>query len=275
VNATGDKEELLLLARAAASAKRAARQRLIDRILLTVLLLGIWQGVVAVGWIHPFFISQPTKVIADIWTMVSTGYIFRHFLITLWEALAGFVAGSVLGIGLGFAAALSPRLADALQPLIVAFDSMPRVAIAPLFIIWLGFGMSSKVMLAMLVVFFPIFFNTFSGMRAVDPVLVSSVRVMGGSKFMVLWLVNLPSTMAWVFAAMKTAISAALIGAVVGEFVGSTAGIGWIMVQAAGTNDTTRLFSTMAVLSLVGSALFIGVRWAEDRVLKWRPRTET
>jgi NitT/TauT family transport system permease protein len=97
---------------------------------------------------------------------------------------------------------------------------------------------------------------------------------MGAPKVRVLWMVSLPSTMAWVFAALKTAISNALIGAVVGEFVGSIGGIGWIMVQATGTNDTTRLFSTLTILALVGAGLFIGVRWLEDRVLRWRPRTE-
>jgi NitT/TauT family transport system permease protein len=112
-------------------------------------------------------------------------------------------------------------------------------------------------------------------MRAVDPVLMNSVRVMGASKVKVLWLVSMPFTMAWVFAAMKTSISMALIGAVVGEFIGSTAGIGWIMVQAAGTNDTTRLFSTLIILAIVGAALFAVLRWAEDRVLRWRPRHET
>lgn len=131
--------------------------------------------------------------------------------------------------------------------------------------------MTSKIALATLVVYFAVFFNTYSGMRSVDPVLVNSVRVMGASKLRVLWLVNLPVTLAWVFAAMKTAISNALIGAVVGEFVGSVAGIGWIMVQAAGLNDTTRLFSTIIILAVFGAVLFILVRWAEDYFLRWRP----
>jgi NitT/TauT family transport system permease protein len=152
---------------------------------------------------------------------------------------------------------------------------MPRVAIAPLFIIWFGFGPSSKIALAALVVYFAVFFNTFSGMRSVEPVLMNSVRIMGASKIQVLWLVSLPHTMAWVFAAMNTSISFALIGAVVGEFVGSTAGIGWIMVQATGTLDTTRLFSTMIILACVGAALFAILSKVESWVLRWRPRQES
>src|SRR5262249_4926499 len=111
----------------------------------------------------------------------------------------------------------------------------------------------------------------FSGMRSVDPVLLNSVRVMGGSRAQVLWMVSMPFTASWVFAAMKTSISMALIGAVVGEFVGSTGGLGWIMVQATGTLDTTRLFSTLIILAVVGAALFVLLRRAEDRVLRWRP----
>ncbi|MCW5770079.1 MAG: ABC transporter permease [Rhodospirillaceae bacterium] len=267
-------EEESLLRQAAAARRSLGRRRLIDRIVLCVLVLGAWEAVVATGLIHPFFISQPSMIAVDLYELFASGMIFKHFVVTMYEALAGLALGVVLGVATGFAAALSARIADALQPLIVAFNSMPRVAIAPLFIIWFGFGPASKIALAALVVYFVIFFNTFSGMRAVEPVLMNSVRVMGASKVKVLWMVSLPFTMAWVFAAMKTSISMALIGAVVGEFIGSVAGIGWIMVQAAGTNDTTRLFSTLIILAVVGAALFALLRWAEDHVLRWRPRND-
>lgn len=267
-------EERALLSQAAEARRRASRRRLVDRLVLMVVVFGIWEGVVELGWIHPFFVSRPSLVLADLYELIFTGYIFPHFAVTMYEAISGLLLGILFGVATGFMAALSARIADALQPIIVAFNSMPRVAIAPLFIIWFGFGASSKIGLAMLVVYFTVFFNTFSGMRSVDPVLISSVRVMGASKVAVLWLVSLPVTMAWVFAAMKTAISNALIGAVVGEFVGSTAGIGWIMVQATGLNDTTRLFSTLTILAVVGAGLFIIVRWLEDYVLRWRPAAE-
>jgi NitT/TauT family transport system permease protein len=267
-------EEEALLARAAEERRRANIRRSLDRLGLAVVLFGAWELVVVLGWVHPFFISQPSRIALDLYELIATGYIFPHFAITMYEALAGLALGVIFGVATGFAAALSVRVADALQPLIVAFNSMPRVAIAPLFIIWFGFGPGSKIALAALVVYFIIFFNTFSGMRSVDPVLINSVRIMGASKLQVLWLVSLPFTMAWVFAAMKTSISMALIGAVVGEFIGATAGIGWIMVQAAGVLDTTRLFSTLTILAVVGAVLFGILRWAEDHVLRWRPRSE-
>jgi len=272
--AVHSEQERLLLQRLAEKRRRESVRRTADRIGLTILVLGFWEGVVALGWIHPFFVSRPSRIAVDLWELFATGYIFPHFAITMYEALTGLALGAILGMGTGFAAALSTRVADALQPLIVAFNSMPRVAIAPLFIIWFGFGPASKIALAALVVYFVVFFNTFSGMRSVDPVLINSVRIMGGSKLFILRTVSLPHTMAWVFAAMKTCISMALIGAVVGEFVGSTAGIGWIMVQATGVLDTTRLFSTLIILAVVGAFLFVVLRRIEDRVLRWRPSVE-
>lgn len=219
-----DDQEKRLLEKAAQDRRKANIRRTIDRIVLAVILFGAWELVVAVGWVHPFFISQPSKIIVDLYEIIATGTVFPHFAITMYEALVGLLIGVVFGVLTGFAAALSVRISDALQPLIVAFNSMPRVAIAPLFIIWFGFGPASKIALAAMVVYFIIFFNTFAGMRSVEPVLLNTVRVMGGGKLQTLWLVSMPHTMAWVFAAMKTSISMALIGAVVGEFIGSTAG---------------------------------------------------
>jgi NitT/TauT family transport system permease protein len=265
-------DEARLLSNERLRQQKRARQRTTDRILVTVSIIALWEFVVWIGWVHPFFVSRPSLIAVDLWKMFSTGFIYKHLGVTMWEAIAGLVIGAVLGIGTGFVAALSQRVADALIPLIVAFNSMPRVAIAPLFIIWLGFGPASKIGLVALVVYFAVFFNTFSGMRSVDPVLVNSIRVMGASRLQALWIVSLPHTMAWVFAAMHTSISLALIGAVVGEFIGSTAGIGWIMVQATGTLETTRLFSTMIVLAVVGAGLFAIVNWAEHYILRWRPK---
>lgn len=259
-----------LVGQSAALRRRQARRRLADRLVLYALLLGAWEALVRLDWIGAFFVSSPSLIVADSIALYSSGTVYRAFLVTMYEALAGLAIGTVLGIGTGFLAALSARVAEALEPLIVALNSMPRVAIAPMFIIWFGFGAASKIALAALVVYFTIFFNTFAGMRAVEPVLLNSVRVMGASKTRALWMVSLPSTMAWVFAGMKTSISMALVGAVVGEFVGATSGLGYLMVQASGTLDTTRLFSLLILLSIVGTALFSLLRRTEDHVLRWR-----
>lgn len=267
-------EDAEILRQLAAERSRLSRQRLVDRVVVIVVLLIIWEGIVRVGLVHPFFISQPTRIAADLGEMIFTGYIFPHLAITMYETLAGLVLGLVLGMATGLAAAISQRLGDAIEPLLVAFNSMPRIAIAPLFLIWFGFGPESKIALGMLVVFFVIFFNVFTGVRSVEPALVNGIRTMGGTRIDVLRMVIFPTTLAWVFAAMKTSISMALISAVVGEFVGSTGGVGWIMVQASGMNDTTRMFSTMILLAIVGALLFVTLKWAEDRMLRWRASTE-
>ncbi len=263
-----------LLAQRAAQERRARTLRLIDRIAVIAAIIAVWEGAVAIGLIHPLFISQPSSILTDLFRMVSSGYIFPHLAVTVYEAITGLVFGTILGMAIGFLAAISKRVSDALQPVLVAFNSMPRIAIAPLFIIWFGFGPESKIGLVTLVAFFITFFNTFSGVKSVDPALVNSIRAMGGQSRHVLTMVVLPVTSAWVFAALKSSISNALVAAVVGEFVGSISGIGWIMVQASGTLNTTRLFSTLIIMALVGSLLFTIVRWVEERVLRWRPNAE-
>lgn len=253
---------------------RAARRRLGDRVLLFAVIIILWEGVVDFGLVHKLFISSPSAIAYDIYVLFSSGVIFKHFGITMAEALLGLAFGTIVGVGVGFIAALSDRVADALQPFIVGFNSMPRVALAPLFIIWFGFGIGSKVSLAALVVFFAMFFNTFHGMRSVDVALINNVRVMGASKTKTLWIVSLPFTMAWIFAGLNTAISQALVGAVVGEFTGSLAGIGWMMVQASGTLNTSRMFSVLMILAAVGSTLFMVLGALERHVLRWRPKNE-
>lgn len=268
-------EDAALVRTAEALRRRAAWHRRLDRLWLYALLLAVWEGVVRAGWIEPFLISSPSLIVMDGLELYASPEIYHAFLITIYEALAGLALGALLGISTGFLSALSSRVADALEPLIVAMNSMPRVAIAPMFIIWFGFGPASKIALAALVVYFTMFFNTFAGMRSVEPVLLHSMQVMGASKARALWLVSLPSTMAWVFAGMKTSISMALVGAVVGEFVGATTGLGYLMVQASGTLDTTRLFSLMILLAVVGAGLFELLRRVEEFVLRWRPQTHT
>ena len=263
-----------LLEKTLADRRRAGRRRMIDRLVLVVILLAIWEAVVDIGWIKPFMISRPWLIARDLYVLFSTGYIFPHLAATIYEAAMGLIIGTVLGMLTGFVAALFPRVSDAIQPILVAFNSMPRVAVAPLFIVWFGFDYSSKIALAAMVVYFVVFFNTFSGMQSIDPVLQNSVRVMGGSRLRVLQYVSIPYTLAWIFAAMNTSISLALVAAVIGEFVGATQGVGWIMVQASSTMNTTRLFSAMIVLSVVGTLLFFASSRLEAVVLGWRPKRE-
>jgi NitT/TauT family transport system permease protein len=236
--------------------------------------LSAWEFLVRWQGYPTFILPSPATVWARFIALLLDGRLLLHTTATVAEVLAGLALGLTAALLIGYGLAKSPLLERILSPYIVASQAIPIVALAPLLVIWFGFGTESKIALGAMVVFFIIFFNVFSGVRSVEPALVNSIRTMGGTNRDVTRLVILPTTYAWVFAAMKTSISMALVSAVVGEFVGSTAGVGWIMTQASGVNNTTRLFSTMIVLALVGAILFEVVRRVEDRILGWRANLE-
>lgn len=163
------------------SVRKKKRQLIIDRIAAVLTVAILWELITRLNIIDPFFISMPSRIVVDIRGMFSTGFIFPHLGVTLYETLVGLVLGTALGIFAGILLGYWNRLSEAVQPILIAFNSMPRVAIAPLFIIWFGFGVTSKIGLATIVVFFAVFWNTFAGLKSQDPVLVKSINSMGGS----------------------------------------------------------------------------------------------
>jgi NitT/TauT family transport system permease protein len=256
-----------------ASAKKRRRARvygLLDKIVAVVLLVAAWQLVVNAGLVDKFFISSPLLIANDMGRLlVSTGF-YIDLATTLGEALAGLFIGLVAGGGIGILLGVNQRLSNALLPLLVAFNSLPRVALAPLLVVWLGFGVEPKIILASFAVFFVVLFNAMSGVRDVDPVLKSNLQILGLGRSDVLRHVLIPSAVSWILAAMKTAISLALIAAVVGEFVGATRGLGYQMTNAIAFLNTTRMFSILFVLALIGSGLFFLVGRIERTLLRWR-----
>jgi len=190
---------------------------------------------------------------------------------TLTQAFLGLGLGMVAGTLLGVALAYAPRVGDALEPLLAALNSLPRVAVAPLLIIWFGLGITSKVLLAFFTVVFVIFMNTYAGVRSVDPDLVRAVQVLGGGAGHVARWVVFPWVAGWVFAALRTSVSLALAATVTGEFVGSTQGLGYRMVLATGVLDTPRVFAILLVLMTVGYLVVEGARRVEGYLLRWRP----
>jgi NitT/TauT family transport system permease protein len=256
-----------------ASAKKRRRARvygLLDKIVAVVLLVAAWQLVVNAGLVDKFFVSSPLLIANDMGRLlVSTGF-YIDLATTLGEALAGLFIGLVAGGGIGILLGVNQRLSNALLPLLVAFNSLPRVALAPLLVVWLGFGVEPKIVLASFAVFFVVLFNAMSGVRDVDPVLKSNLEILGLGRSDVLRHVLIPSAVSWILAAMKTAISLALIAAVVGEFVGATRGLGYQMTNAIAFLNTTRMFSILFVLALIGSGLFFLVGRIERTLLRWR-----
>jgi NitT/TauT family transport system permease protein len=203
----------------------SARGRLLlYRALLGLALLAFWQG--ASGrLIDPFWVSSPSQVFGYLAQVTLDGSIFEHAAVTLSEAAVGFAIGALTGVGFGFLLARHETLAAVLDPYIVAFNGIPRIALAPLFIIWFGIGPTSKVVLVVIVVFFLTFFSTYSGIKGVDLELKNVLRIMGASERQVLLKITVPATIPWILTGLKVSVPYALVGAVVGEFVASSKGL--------------------------------------------------
>jgi NitT/TauT family transport system permease protein len=236
---------------------------------ITVAGLALWEY--ASGrWVKPFWISSPSAIYAQLADWVVTGELWLHVQITLTETLLGFVLGAVTGIGVGLALGLNKRLAAVLDPFIIAFNSLPKIALAPLFILWFGVGLLSKVVLATFVVFFLVFYNTYSGTLAVDQELVDVLRLMGGSRLQIIRKVILPSVLLWIFTGMKISVPYALIGAVVGEMMASNKGLGYLIQAAAGQYDTNGVFAALFVLMIIATGLHTALKLSERLMLRWK-----
>ncbi len=247
------------------------------RILLLVVILGGWEVFARIGIIDPFFWGQPSGIWLQIVTWVTQGTaqgpLWEQIVVTLEEAIIGFLIGSVLGIIFGVVLGRNRFLADVLGPYVKVANSIPRVTLAPLFAIGLGLGMQSKVALAVVLVFFIVFFNAFQGVREVDRNLLANARILGASPQRITTAVIIPSAMTWIFASLHTSFSFALVGAVVGEYVGSLQGIG-LLIQNAGNNfNANGVFAAMVILAVVALLSEFLITLLERRLLKWRPST--
>jgi NitT/TauT family transport system permease protein len=216
-------------------------------------------------------VARPSLIAVDVLEYARSGLLARDLETTLSEAFLGLVLGVVGGVVVGLLLGYFRRVADVVEPLMVSLNSLPRITVAPMLVLWFGLGMTSKVLLSLFTVFFVIFFNTFLGVRSVDPELVKVVRTMGGDGRHVARMVVIPSVCSWIFAALRTSVSFALTGAVVGEFVGSTRGLGYRMLLAAGVMNTERVFAIMILLMIVGVSLVEVSRRVERHLLRWRP----
>lgn len=219
-----------------------------------------------------FFFGEPLKILARIWIWFSTGYIYSHLWVTLLETLMAFVIGTVLGLAIGLWLALSPTASTLFDPYIKAVNSMPRVILAPIFGVWFGLGMASKVALGVTLVFFIVFFNVYQGVREVSHTVLANARILGASDHQLMRHVYVPSAMSWVFASLHNSVGLAFVGAVVGEYLGSSEGVGYIILQAEGTFDINSVFAGILVLTVFALLLDWVVTIAERRLLVWQPR---
>jgi NitT/TauT family transport system permease protein len=232
--------------------------------------IAIWEMLVSLRMLDPFFVSRPTDIARRIATWVTGGTLWRHLQVTIEESLLGLVVGAALGISLGFALARSPLLARVFDPYIKMLNAVPRVVLAPLFLLWFGLGIWSKVALAVTLVFFVMFFNTYQGVRDADRVLIDNVRMLGATERQLVRHVLVPSALTWIFSSLQTSLGFAMVGAVVGEYLGATRGLGYVISQAEGTFDTTGVFAGMTVLAVVVVIVSVGVSRLERWLLRWK-----
>jgi NitT/TauT family transport system permease protein len=239
------------------------------RLLLTAVLLVAWE-VAATTVTTPFWISQPSRVFDRLVSLTMSGLLFWHIAATLQAALLGLALGGVVGVALGLLLGGHPRVAEVVDPLLMGLNSLPRVALAPLFIIWFGIGLPSKVILAFSLVVFPVLINAYQGVRGVDQSLVDMLRTMHASSWQIARRVTIPSTLPWIVAGVRIGLGMSLIGAVVGELVGSNRGVGYYVEAAAANFDTTGVFAGLVILMVLTIALNELMKLIEARLFRWR-----
>lgn len=220
-----------------------------------------------------FFFGRPVEVAQVIWAwFVTNGDIYKHLGVTLSETLLAFVIGTVAGLVFGLWLGLSHGASALLDPYIKAANSMPRVILAPIFGMWFGLGIWSKVALAVTLVFFIVFFNVYQGVREVSSTLLDNARMLGAKRQQLLRHVYIPSATSWVFSSLHTSVGLAFVGAVVGEYLGSASGVGYLILQAEGSLDVNTVFAGIVVLTVFALILDGLVTIFEDRMLAWRPK---
>ena len=255
---------------------------------LLALILGAWQ-LASRDQQVAFFMGEPVQVAGRVWSwFMPFGFgesrlfpeglpgradIYVHLGTTLLETVLAFGIGTVLGLGCGLWLALAPTAGAILDPYIKAANSMPRVILAPIFALWFGLGIWSKVALAVTLVFFIVFFNVYQGVREVSPVILNNARMLGASQRQLLRTVYLPSATSWVFSSLHTSVGLAFVGAVVGEYLGSARGVGYLILQAEGTFDVNTVFAGIVVLTAFALVLDGIVGKVEKRLMKWQPRS--
>jgi NitT/TauT family transport system permease protein len=233
----------------------------------------LWE-IASQRWIDAFLISSPTRILTSMISGFRSGELVQHCWVTLQEIAIGFPVGVILGIGLGYAFGRSRLLAEVFEPIIIALNGIPRTALAPLFIVWLGIGIWSKVGVVFLLTFFLNFFNTYAGMRQLDQEYVDLARLMGAGRWKLTFRVILPAISPYVFTGIRTSIPFAVIGAIVGEFVAATEGVGFFIRQAAGLFRTADVFVGIIVLMLMVIAIDKVAEWIERRALQWQAHSE-
>jgi len=248
------------------------------QILVAILAVALWYALTTYPvfgkiLLPPFFFSNPVDVAKQIYVWFATGVIWKHLWVTLIESILAFVIGSIGGVLVGFWFARQPRTAAVFDPYVKAVNALPRVVLAPIFTLWLGLGIWSKVALGVTLVFFIVFFNVYQGVKEVSPTVLANARMLGMNERQLMRHVYWPSALSWMFSSLHTSVGFAVVGAVVGEYLGAAAGLGYLIQQAEGVFDVAGVFAGMFVLAAFVLVIDMIVTVVEKRLLVWRPAT--
>ena len=264
---------------AGAGAASVARLLLL-RLLVAVAVVGAWYVLTTDAWfgtavLPPFFFSTPADVGARVVQLFAGGTIWRHLLVTLSESMLAFAIGALAGIAIGFWFARKPMVAAVFDPYVKMANALPRVVLAPIFALWFGLGIWSKVALGVTLVFFIVFFNVYQGVKEVNPVVLANARMLGMNDRALMRHVYWPAALSWVFSSLHTSVGFAVVGAVVGEYLGAAAGLGYLIQQAEGVFDVAGVFAGMFILAAFVIAIDFAVTLLERELLAWRGEART
>lgn len=243
-----------------------------SRLAIIAVLLVAWEISIEHSKIANFFLGSPVNIADRLIDWVASGVIFRHLGITLLETLLSFAIGTGLALLLGLWLALNDTFAAVFDPFIKGLNSMPRLIMAPIFAVWFGLGIWSKVALGVTLVFFVVFFNVFQGIREVSPVLIANARMLGASRRQLIQRVYVPSALSWVFSSLHLSVGLAFVGAVIGEYLGSSAGVGYLILEAEGTFDIETVLAGVILLTSFALTLDFCITLIENSLLKWQAK---
>jgi NitT/TauT family transport system permease protein len=239
------------------------------QVALGIVILLLWQGA-SDRLVDNFFISNPIDVGRRLLDWIADGSLFIHIWSTVYATVLGFIVGSIGGVALGIWLGVSPFTSRLLNPYLNALNALPKVALAPLFVLWFGLGIESKVALAAVLVLFLVFLNTYAGVREVDQDLIDGARLMKATRTQVITKVIIPSAMSWVFAGLKISVPYALIGAVLGEMIAANRGLGYLVQFSGSQFDSAGVFAVLIVIALLAVALNFLVEFVQHRMQQWR-----
>ncbi len=249
----------------------AGRRTAVLSVLLFAAVVGGWEGLVWLLDVSRLILPPPSAIAAALWSGVQEGGFAWHFWVTFIETISGFVLGSLVGLLLGGLIGQSPLLERVLYPYVVAFQTLPKVAIAPIIVIWFGYGISSKVVITATIAFFPVLANTIMGLRSAPADQIDLLIAYTASNWQIMRLVRWPAALPYIFVGLDVAIVLSVIGAIVGEFVGAQAGLGYLILQKNFNFDMPGVFAILLILSLMGVALHLLVTLVQRRVVFWMP----